>query len=799
MLRRRLDPPRDIFPIDDWALAVVGYRREVFAEYVGQSETMFALANGFLGMRGTPEEDHPVYDPGTFLNGFYEIRPIVYGEHAYGFPKVGQTMLNCPSGAIIKLYVDDQPFELESAEVIGYYCGLDLRDGVLRREVVFETARGKRVRVTSLRLVSLTYRNLAAIRYEVTLRERRCRPDRVVGADQPSAAAGRHRGSASGPGPRRSRAGPDRHPDGKPARDPELPHQGLGPRARLRHGSSHRDRGRIHDQRQLRGRHRQGGPQGRRPSARSRLPDQIPELSLLGGRRAVRDPRPDRLDPGSCARGGLRGLHERQKSFVQGFWERADVEVESGLTPEKQQTLRWNLFQLLQASARAEGCGIGARGLTGKTYEGHYFWDTEIYVLPFLLYTQPRMARSLLKHRYDQLDKARARARELNHPGATFPWRTINGEEASAYYAAGTAQYHINADIMYALRKYVEVSGDVDFLHRYGAEMLVETARFWLDLGGFTERNGRQFRINGVTGPDEYTALVNNNFFTNVMARENLGYAACTVRLLEEQHPATFRALVGATGVTLDEVADWEEAAALMYLPYDERLGIYPQDDSFLDKEHWDYAKTPEENYPLLLHYHPLNLYRHQVIKQADTLLALFLLGDEFTLEDKKRNFDYYDPLTTHDSSLSVCIQCIVAAEIGYIDKAREYFDFAAVMDLADVGGNMMHGAHIASIGGTWLALVYGFGGMRDHGGHISFRPRLAGDWRRLSFRLTIRDSFIQVEIRPEATTYTLRDGPGLSFAHEGEPAELRPDAPVVSRATSTALPVVESEMDTTA
>jgi len=218
------------------------------------------------------------------------------------------------------------------------------------------------------------------------------------------------------------------------------------------------------------------------------------------------------------------------------------------------------------------------------------------------------MARSLLKHRYDQLGKARARARELNHAGATFPWRTINGEEASAYYAAGTAQYHINADIMYALRKYVEVSGDREFLYRYGAEMLVETARFWLDLGGFSEREGRQFRINGVTGPDEYTAIVNNNYFTNVITWENLRYAATTVRTLEEQHPEVFRDLLGKTGVTMDEVAAWEEAATLMYLPYDERLGIHPQDDSFLDKEMWDFTNTPEYDYPLLLHYHPLNL-----------------------------------------------------------------------------------------------------------------------------------------------------------------------------------------------
>jgi len=799
MLRRRLDPPRDIFPINDWALAVVGYRREVL-QYTGQAETMFALANGFLGMRGTHEEDHPVQEDGTFLNGFYEIRPIVYGEHAYGFPKVGQTMLNCPNGKIIKLYVDDQPFDVANSEVLEYYRGLDLREGVLRREVTFETATGKRVRVTSVRLVSLAQRNLAAIRYEVTVEN--ADADVIVSSELIN-----------------------RQPLPVETSDPRL---GQGFVGRVLHPTGHR----AGDLRAI----LSFCTKGSGLALGCGMDHQIDtacecattlscedDIATLVVKVAARAGEPFRLSKflsyhyaagvepreirartawtlDRAVEEGFERVHERHKTLVQNFWERADVEVEAGRNPEKQQILRWNLFQLLQASERAEGCGIGARGLTGRTYEGHYFWDIEIYVLPFLIYTQPRMARSLLKHRYDHLDKARARARELSHPGATFPWRTINGEEASAYYAAGTAQYHINADIMYALRKYVEVSGDEEFLHRYGAEMLVETARFWLDLGGFTERNGRQFRINGVTGPDEYTAIVNNNYFTNVMARENLSYAASTVRMLAEQHPETLRALVRRTGVTMDEVEAWEEAVALMYLPYDEQLGIFPQDDSFLDKEVWDFANTPEDHYPLLLHYHPLNLYRHQVIKQADTILALFLLGDQYTIEEKKRNFDYYDPLTTHDSSLSVCIQSIVAAEIGYMEKAREYFNFAAVMDLADVGGNMMHGAHIASIGGTWLALAYGFGGMRDHGGHISFRPRLPDDWRRASFRLTVRDSFFEVEIRPDRTTYTLHRGPGLIFAHEGEPVELRPDASVVSRPTSTAVPEeVAAEFDATA
>jgi alpha,alpha-trehalose phosphorylase len=380
------------------------------------------------------------------------------------------------------------------------------------------------------------------------------------------------------------------------------------------------------------------------------------------------------------------------------------------------------------------------------------------------------------------LDKARARAKELGQRGAMFPWRTINGEEASAYYAAGTAQYHINSDIAYALRKYVEVSGDDEFLRRYGAEMLVETARLWCDLGFFSERKGGRFCINGVTGPDEYSALVNNNYFTNLMARENLRYAVRTIRNLERANPDCFQEVVRRTGLASCEPAEWEKAAEHMYLPDDERLNVHPQDDDFLDLERWDFAGTPEENYPLLLHYHPLNLYRSQVIKQADTVLAMFLLGDQFTSESRKRNFDYYDPLTTHDSSLSVCIQSIVANEIGYCKKACRYFDFAAAMDLSDIGGNMMHGAHIASIGGTWLALVYGFAGMRDHGGHISFRPRLPAEWSRLGFPLMIRGQRLRVDIDHAATTYSLIEGEQLMIYHAGEEITLSTGAPRVSR-----------------
>jgi alpha,alpha-trehalose phosphorylase len=282
--------------------------------------------------------------------------------------------------------------------------------------------------------------------------------------------------------------------------------------------------------------------------------------------------------------------------------------------------------------------------------------------MPFLIYTAPRIARNLLFFRYNMLDHARARARQLGHRGATFPWRTISGEEASAYYAAGTAQYHINADIMYAMRKYVRATGDERFLRDYGAEMLVETARLWLDLGFYSDRKDGKFCINAVTGPDEYNTVVNNNAYTNLMAEENLRYAAQTVESLRASDPEAHRALVERTGLQPSEGEAWLQAANNMYVPYEEKLKIIPQDDSFLEGEPWDFQNTPSDHYPLLLFYHPLNIYRKQVIKQADVVLAMFLLGDKFSPEVKKRNFEFYDPLTTGDSSLSSCVEAIVAA-----------------------------------------------------------------------------------------------------------------------------------------
>ena len=487
---------------------------------------------------------------------------------------------------------------------------------------------------------------------------------------------------------------------------------------------------------------------------------------------------------------GFQQLLAGQEQYMADFWRRSDVRVKDiredrtkRTTLEIQQAIRFNLFHILQASARAESTGVPAKGLTGQAYEGHYFWDTEIYLLPFLTYTSPRIARNLLMFRYKMLPQARARARELGHRGAMFPWRTISGEEASAYYAAGTAQYHINADIMYGLRKYIQATGDELFLRQCGAEMLVETARLWLDLGFYSEAKGGKFCINGVTGPDEYNAVVNNNAYTNLMARENLRYASETVESLRSKERDAYAALVHKTGLEPSEVDAWVRAAAYMYVPCDEKLKIIPQDDGFLDEEPWDFQNTPQDHYPLLLFYHPLNIYRKQVIKQADVILAMFLLGDLFSLEDKKRNFEFYDPFTTGDSSLSSCIEAIIAAQSGDMDKAIRYGMAALLMDLADVGGNVKDGCHIASMGGTWMLFAYGFGGMRDNDGTLSFWPRRAPqDNGILRFPLTYRGQMLEIEIGLDNVEYALREGDHLVIRHETEEIKLTQHNPVASR-----------------
>lgn len=778
---------RTVFPMDEWALV----ETEFIGDDMGRTETLFAVGNGYLGLRGNVEEGRDGHMHGTFINGFHETWPIRHAEEAFGFARVGQTIVNAPDAKIIRLYVDDEPLVITEAEIMAYERRLDFRLGVLSRRIEWRTPSGKRVLITSRRMTSFTDRHLGVIDYEVELLDADAAVtissqilNRQDGRDE-------YRGGVTeAPGtfdPRKAEMFTERVLQPRVQRKTEdgrfvLGYQTTNSKMAIAVGAQHvlttdndvTATGSIGDDL---------AKQTYRVSARRGVPIRLTKLiSYHTARKVPARELVDRCDR-TLDRGaevGLAELFSQQRSWLEDFWARSDVEIAG--QPELQQATRWNLFQLVQATARTDGGGVAAKGVSGSGYGGHYFWDSEIYVMPFLSYTAPIVARNVLRFRQRMLEPARARALEMNQHGALFPWRTINGQESSAYYAAGTAQYHIDADISYALTQYVAATGDDDFLARGAIDILVETARMWEDLGFWRTNADDVFHIHGVTGPDEYTTVVNDNLYTNVMARANLASAASAVDNLQVLDPHAHKKLVERLGVTPAEVAGWRRAAAYMHIPFDEKLGVHPQDAAFLEKELWDLEHTPDNRLPLLLHYHPLVIYRFQVLKQADVVLALYLQGDRFTTEEKLADFEYYDPLTTGDSTLSAVVQSIIASEVGYHELALRYFRSALFVDLADLHHNAADGVHVASTGGVWAGLVSGFGGFRDHNGRFTFDPRLPDGWERLTFRLTIRGSRVRVDLTEDAIRFRLETGgpdAAVPLAVRGQEVLVTADAPV--------------------
>ncbi len=792
--RKGIYAAQHIYPPDPWRIT----EKQFYPELIGLAETIFCTSNGYIGMRGAFEEGNPSYQNFTIVNGFYETWPIIYGEEAFGFTKMGQTIVNVPDSKIIKLYVDDEPFYIPTATLLHFERFLDMRNGVVERNLIWEMFSGKQISIRSKRLVSMEHRHLAAISYEVTVLNDKAPViisseiidhENYVEEDEEQQVQG------NGGDPRRASRLEHRvlEPCLNEVRDTSviLCHSTRNSKMTITSGIEHTletncdfshtsraadDRGKVVFMVDA----QKGEPITLTKYMTYHTTRTAPHTNEELRERARRSLK-------RAKKFGFSDLLEGQRKYLDKFWERSDVCVEMDSderTVSFQQAIRFSLFQMHQSSARVEGAGVPSKGLTGAGYDGHYFWDMEIYLMPFLTYTSPTIAENLLKFRYSMLDKAREYARRLNQKGAMFPWRTINGEEASAYYAAGTAQYHINADIVYALKKYVNVTGDHDFVSKYGAEVLIETARLWSDLGFYSNSGEEKFEIHGVTGPDEYNTVVNNNTYTNFMARENLRLAAATVEKLEEAEPELFKSLAHKTNLRISEIEDWKKAAEHMYIPYDEELGIHPQDNHFLEKEKWDFENVPEDKYPILLHYHPLVIYRHKVVKQSDLVLAMFLLEKEFSQEEKRRNFDYYDPLTTGDSSLSACIQGIAAAKVGHMDKAMEYAENAVFMDLGDMGRNTVDGCHIASMGGTWMMFVFGFAGLANSRKKPEFIPNLPQEMLRLNFSISILGNLIEVDLNHSETRYTLKNGDGIALRHAGVDFEISPESPTFSAKT---------------
>ena len=740
------------FACEPWTLREIELELEVLA----QSESLFALSNGHIGLRGNLDEGEPAALPGTYLNAFYEVRPLPYAEVAYGQPEDGQAIVNVTNGKVMRLLVDDEPFDIRYGKLRRHERVLDFRSGLLTRTVDWVSPAGQAIALRSTRLVSFTQRSVAAILYEVEPVEA---PARLVVQSELLA----------------------NEPLPEVERDPRVP---AAVRRPLESEFAHRHDTRIvlvHRTRQSGLRmaaaidHVIEGPEN--TAFQSEAEGEMGRLTIAAdvgagdrlriakflaygwsSQRTMASLRDQVVGALAQAKHtGWEALVAEQREYLDRFWASADVELEGDA--ELQQAVRFGLFHTLQAGARAEQRAIGAKGLTGSGYDGHTFWDTEGFVLIPLTATAPHAAADALRWRHATLDLARDRARQLGLRGAAFPWRTIRGQECSGYWPAGTAAYHVSGDIALAVIRYRDASGDEAFMREVGLELLVETARLWRSLGHH-DPQGR-FRIDGVTGPDEYSAIADNNIYTNLVAQRNMRAAADEA----ERYPKVAAEL----GVDPEETAAWRDAAAAIAVPFDEALGVHQQSEGFTQHERWDFGSYGPERYPLMLHAHYFDLYRKQVVKQADLVLALYAFGDAFTAEEKARDFDYYEELTVRDSSLSACTQAVIAAEVGHLELAYDYFAEAALMDLEDRQHNTRNGLHIASLAGAWLAAVAGFGGMRDHAGELSFAPRLPGALPRLAFRLIYRGRCLAVEVVRDAARYRLLRGEPLEIAHHGE------------------------------
>ncbi|QYG95741.1 glycoside hydrolase family 65 protein [Iamia sp. SCSIO 61187] len=753
----------DVFPVEPWRVR----ETRLDLDLIDESESLFALSNGHIGLRGNLDEGEPHGLPGTYLGSFFETRPLPYAEAGYGYPEEGQSIVDVTNGKIIRLYVDDEPLDVRYGELLAHERVLDLRAGSLARRLRWRSPAGGLVEVESTRLVSFTHRSVAAIEYVVTAVDAPLRitvqselvanedlPDQ---SDDPRSAAplsgvleGLHHEHGDGTAllVHRTRRSGLMMAAGM-AHELELPS------GRALETDSAADWARTTVTCEL------------QPGQRLRLVKYLAYgWSSVRSRPALRDQVHAALT--SARHTGWAGLVADQRGYLDDFWDGADVEVEGD--PDLQQAVRFGMFHVVQASARAQRRAIAAKGLTGPGYDGHAFWDTEMFVLPVLTYTLPHAAADALRWRASTLDLARDRARQLDLAGATFPWRTIRGQECSAYWPAGTAGFHVNADIAAAFERYRLVTGDDTLERECGLEVLVETARLWASLGHH-DRHGT-WHIDGVTGPDEYTAVVNDNLFTNVMAAHNLESAAAAC----ERHPEAARGL----GVTTEETAAWRDAAAAVHIPYDDELGVHEQCEGFTRLREWDF--TGNTDYPLLLHEPYVRLYPAQVIKQADLVLAMQVRGHLFTPEQKARNVDYYERRTVRDSSLSACSQAVMCARVGHLDLAHSYAYEAAMVDLRNLHGNTKDGLHMASLAGTWTALVQGFGGLHDDEGVLAIDPVLPGPIGRLTFRLRWREFRLTVTVTHEQVTFTVRDGPDgtLTIRHAGEDIEVGTGAPTV-------------------
>ena len=746
------------FSVDPWKIVEEGFD----PAYSRVSESVFSLANETMGVRGCFDEGGCVDSlRGAYVNGVYDIEPI--GRSYRGIIEETHFMIPAAEWLMTEIVLDGEKLDLGSVQFRDFRREMDMRSGALTRSFVWRTASGKELRLRFLRFVDMTHRERAYQR--VTLE-----PMNFSGEVAFTSGLSFH-----------------------------VTHEGYrkcfwqGARA-----EAAANRLMMKARTTLSGQEVFAGallnlPEG----AASRTDGQTVSLSAIlpleQGKATQIDKRVVILFTGeegdALWQSGLHALAgsetvaldealQTQEAYWAAYWRTSDVLIEAagedaaGIVAAEQQGIRFCSFQLAQIyNGGSMRHNIGAKGLTGEAYNGHAFWDTEACCLPFYLFTNPRAARDLLLFRYNTLPQALERAKMLDCEGACYPIATLNGNEACSLWQHASLQLQPSTAVAYGIWHYVHVTGDRAFLYDYGAEMLLQIARFLasrVECGGRTGKYG----FFGVMGPDEFHMMVNNNAYTNYMGQRTLLCAAETLGRMRQDAPAAYNALVQKTGVRDEEIARWRDIADQMYIPEDES-GLIEQHDDYFNLPHTDINAIPVSQFPLYEHWAYDRIYRSDMIKQPDVLMMLYLYNSSFSEAVKRVNYEFYEPRTIHESSLSPAIHSIMAAELGKMEEAVRFFGFATRLDLDNYNRNTREGLHVTSIAMAWANIVYGFAGLRSDGEGLSFAPRLPERWKRLGFSVVYQGRVIRVQMAREQTVFQLMQGEPLALRIYGQPCTL--------------------------
>jgi maltose phosphorylase len=722
------------------------------------SESVFSIGNGRMGQRANFEEDYSGETlRGSYVAGVYYPDKTRVGWWKNGYPEYFAKVLNAPNWIGIRVSIDNQKLDLARCKVEDFKRVLDMRTGLLSRSFAATFADGKKIRVTSKRFCSMAHGEIGAIRYAITPLNFSSKATFSIYTDADVVNMDANYDE---------KFWEEVHKESSEGRAIVT--------AQTKKTLYHVTTG-IHYVIETDG--TKAGVDRINVETREKYAGNVVQMDLHEGKETVifkyaavlsseNHPKGQLVDAchkvlNEAVAKGFDTLFEAHAKVWEHKWEECDITIEGDAAA--QQGIRFNIFQLTQTyTGEDERLNIGPKGFTGEKYGGSTYWDTEAYCLPFYLGTaEQKVARNLLVYRYKHLQKAIGNAQKLGFTGgaALYPMVTMNGEESHNEWEITFEEIHRNGAIAYAIFDYIRYTGDEKYLTEYGLEVLIALSRFWAQRINWSSHKNRYVLL-GVTGPNEYENNVNNNWYTNLIAVWTLKYTHEAIRFVKQDDAARFQEIVKKTAFGEEkEVSKWKDIIEKMYYPEDITRGLFIQQEGFLDKELLTVTDLKPEDRPINQKWSWDRILRSCFIKQADVLQGLYFFEDQFDVATIRENFDFYEPMTVHESSLSPCVHVILASKIGYRQKAYDFYLRTARLDLDDYNNDTEDGCHITSMAGTWLSVLKGFGGMRVREGKLYFNPFLPEQWKSYSFRLEFRGRVIKVKVTKDKTETVLESG----------------------------------------